>query len=100
MTPRARPRYPERCHPTQERPPMALVVFDTILSFDEGGANLHRVDTIEHQGKLWLVGQWLEVQAEGYRIPARIIYPPHRFQPNPKPEGPRYSLSGPVSKAV
>jgi len=77
-------------------------IFKTEVSFDEGGANIHSVDTIDYQGILCLVGGWLENPAERYRIPARIVCPGnHRFQPNAEPgSGPDFSISAPISKAV
>ena len=78
-------------------------IFQTMISFDEGGPTLTQVDTIEHQGRLWLVGEWLENRTKGYRIPTRLVCPGmHRFQPNPQPGFGRidYSISAPVSKAV
>jgi hypothetical protein len=79
------------------------IVFRTSVSFDELPPGIYAIDTIEHAGRLWLVGGWLESPAAGYRIPQRLICPLKLgFQPNPEP-GPgrmNYSISGPVSKAV
>jgi hypothetical protein len=75
----------------------------TALSFDDGGAAIHLVDTIWYQGSLWLVAGWLENTELGLRKPSRIVRPLRlEFQPNPKPApgAPTYSISGPVSKAV
>jgi hypothetical protein len=72
-------------------------IVKTTLSFDEGGPNIQLVDTIEHKGRLWLVGGWLEDRELGVQKPVRLVRPLKlRFQPNPMPEGPPYSISGPT----
>jgi hypothetical protein len=45
----------------------ALVFLDN----DEG--EIFKMDVIEHEGKHWLVPEWLESIATGQRTPARII---------------------------
>jgi len=44
----------------------------TIVGFDDSNSLL-AVDTIEYEGKLWLVPKWLESPTEGWRQPAHII---------------------------
>lgn len=39
----------------------------------ETQGTIFKMDTIEHEGKLWLVPQWLENREEGWMTPARII---------------------------
>lgn len=41
------------------------------MNCDDG--NTHLVDTIEHEGDLWLVPSWLETQFPHMQKPARII---------------------------
>ena len=54
----------------------------------EGKAVIYLADTIEHEGKLWIVPTWLESPALPYKMPERIICldnlphqkgPPHDF---------------------
>ena len=77
-------------------------VYKTVV-FVGSPSTLHTIDTIEHEGRHWLVGGWLENPASGYRIPARLICPVRLgFQPNanPLPQGPDFSISGTLPKAV
>jgi hypothetical protein len=46
-------------------------IFKTAVPSDNG--TIHTIDTIEHEGKLWLVPQWLDKPKEGLSRPARII---------------------------
>jgi hypothetical protein len=39
----------------------------------EGEPHIVLVDTIEHEGKLWLVPKWLESPTEGVQRPERIV---------------------------
>jgi hypothetical protein len=39
----------------------------------EGTSRIIRVDTIEHEGKLWLVPKWLVSPVEGVQRPERIV---------------------------
>jgi len=52
---------------------MSLIakIFKTAVPSDNG--TIHTVDTIEYEGKLWLVPQWLDKPKEGLSRPARII---------------------------
>jgi hypothetical protein len=45
-------------------------VFKTFIS---DGRSVFLMDTIEFQGKLWLVPVWLESPTEGWKTPERII---------------------------
>jgi hypothetical protein len=47
-------------------------IFRTLVQQSDDGA-LYSVDTIEFEGKLWLVPEWLKGPAEGTETPARII---------------------------
>jgi hypothetical protein len=53
---------------------MEMKILKTMMFFsdcDEG--TIYKVDTIEYQGKRWLVPEWLDNAREGWRSPARII---------------------------
>jgi hypothetical protein len=78
-----------------------MKVFTTVGSVGDDGSLTH-IDTIEHAGHFWLVTQWLEVPAAGYKTPARIVrltdLAHQRF-----PEGSAYGdfvLSQPIAKAL
>jgi hypothetical protein len=43
----------------------------TLVGCDNG--TVYHVDTIEHQGKLWLVPEWLASPDAGWTKPARIV---------------------------
>lgn len=45
-------------------------IFKTMIS---DGTSIFPVDTIEHEGKLWLVLKWLAPEGGGWRTPERII---------------------------
>lgn len=49
-----------------------MTVFKTMISL-EGEAKFYQMDTIEHEGKMWLVPCWLEASSEGWKTPERII---------------------------
>ena len=76
-------------------------IFKTLLAFSDGddGA-LYRVDTIEHEGKMWLVPSWLDNPVAGHRIPERLILLdvlPHQKTP----DGPAdFVLSPGIPKSV
>lgn len=40
---------------------------------DVPDGKLYKVDTIEHQGKMWIVSEWLDNPLAGLRKPTRII---------------------------
>ena len=40
---------------------------------DSGVGKIYKVDTIEYQGKHWVVPEWIENKAEGWSSPVRII---------------------------
>lgn len=90
-------RYPRNC----DRPRMEPAMLKTVVAI-EGGNALFSADTIEHEGKLWLVPHWLESPSEGYRIPARIVCLDglRAFQKLEKSFPADYSLGVPVPKAV
>mgnify|MGYP001579347307 FL=1 len=44
-----------------------------IFFSDVDDGMIYKMDTIEYQGKMWLVPEWLDNALEGWRKPARII---------------------------
>jgi hypothetical protein len=52
--------------------PAGPPILKTFVAF---GSAIHKVDTIEHEGKLWLVPHWLDSPSEGVTRPNRIIRP-------------------------
>lgn len=53
-------------------PGVFMKIFKTMLSL-EGEAIIYQIDTIEYEGKMWLVPRWLEASSEGWKRPERII---------------------------
>ena len=51
---------------------MGTKIYQTLIYF-EVGAGTFLIDTIEYDGKMWLVPRWLEAPSEGWKTPARII---------------------------
>ena len=49
-----------------------MKILKTIIGI-EGESVMLKADTIEHDGKLWLVPKWIELPTEGHKTPARII---------------------------
>lgn len=49
-----------------------MKILKTIVGSAETGA-LYLIDTIEHEGKLWLVPQWLDEPIRKVSKPARLI---------------------------
>jgi hypothetical protein len=49
-----------------------MKIFRTALTFDDN-SDLHFADSIEHEGQMWLVPEWVELPAEGWRTPRRLI---------------------------
>lgn len=71
-------------------------IFKTCVYFsgepEAARGNLWLVDTIEHEGELWLVPGWLEAPHEGWKSPKRIICL-SRMQHQATPEHPRYQFA-------
>jgi hypothetical protein len=66
------------------------------------GGKIYKCDAIEHEGKLWLVPQWLAVPAKGVTKPRRIIRMDslqHQRMSNPA-YGMDYILNGYMPKDV
>lgn len=79
---------------------MADRILKTLLGFP-GGSELFLCDTIEHEGALWLVPEWLEAPDLKVRKPVRIIrlsgLEYQQFQ-NPHPAD--FLLNDPIPKDV
>jgi hypothetical protein len=77
-----------------------MKILKTGVGSDTG--TIYKCDTIEHEGKLWLVPQWLDVPAKGVRKPRRLIRMdslPHQPMTNPA-YGLDYILNDGIPKAV
>jgi hypothetical protein len=61
-----------------------------------GDNRIFSVDTIEHQGGLWLVPQWTGSTTAGVRRPMRIIRIDLLRYQKPGPKGYDYLLNDPV----
>jgi hypothetical protein len=77
-----------------------MKIFKTIVMIEDDGS-IGPCDTIQYEGRLWLVPEWLEVPSEQKTVPTRIIgLAPDRFQkPNQKYRA-DYFLTGSISKAL
>ena len=78
-----------------------MEILTTIIFFsDIPEGNIYKCDTIEYEGKMWLVPEWLDSPREGWRKPARIIcldVLPHQKSPG----GPSdFVLNGGIPKSV
>jgi hypothetical protein len=78
-----------------------MKILKTLLLI-QGGNTFFHMDTIEHQGRFWLVPEWIEAPVEGWRMPKRIICLENlqRQKLNPKAGYGDFSLSAPIPKAV
>ena len=77
-------------------------ILKTVVALEDGDGTIFHMDTIEYQGRFWLVPAWLEAPSEGWKMPVRIIcldpLPHQKFPP-----GSGYGdfvLSGPLPKAA
>lgn len=52
-----------------------MKIYKTFIRFESDDEALHRVDTIWHEQRRWLVPSWTEHPTGEWRSPARIIYP-------------------------
>jgi hypothetical protein len=74
-------------------------ILKTLVPSDNG--TVHICDTIEHEGKLWLVPQWLDKQAEGLSRPACIIRMDNLAQTGPQQAtSPHFALKDYMPKTV
>lgn len=74
-----------------------MKIFKTLITFPDG---IYTVDTIEYEGSLWLVPEWIDgTPSEGYSKPVRIIRMPPLQQAGPSVSA-DYVVSYPLPKAV
>ncbi len=45
-------------------------IFKSLVPLNDG---IYEIDTIEHEGMLWLVPEWLDTPRKGWSRPARIV---------------------------
>lgn len=60
--------------------------YKAMVGFDDGG--MTHCDAVEYDDTLWLVPKWLDVPAEGYRTPERMLRLDqfqHQMFPAPSP---------------
>lgn len=51
-----------------------MIVYKTAVMLSNPGDNkIYYADTIEYEGKLWLVPTWLESPSLSYKLPERIV---------------------------
>ncbi len=81
---------------------MKITATLTAISGDPKRENeLLLMDTIEHEGKQWLVPEWLEAPTEGWKKPARIIcLDGVPRDPLPPSYPAKFVLKNPIPKAV
>ncbi len=52
---------------------MSTKIYQTLIYYEGGTGEIFCIDTIEYDGKMWLVPRWLEAPSEGWKTPERII---------------------------
>lgn len=76
----------------------------TRLAFlEDNSGSSFTCDTIEHEGQLWLVPEWLDTHDQEWLRPARLILLsalPHQAMTNPEIWRCDYLLNFPISRAV
>jgi hypothetical protein len=73
-----------------------MTVLNTLVPMESG---IFAMDTIEHEGMLWLVPEWIDTPRKGWSRPARIV----RLSLLPHSRGPApfdYVLQNPIPKDV
>lgn len=74
-----------------------MKIFKTMITFPDG---IYTIDTIEHEGELWLVPEWIDgTPSEGYSMPVRIIRIPLLHEAGPDVSA-DYIVSYPLPKDV
>jgi hypothetical protein len=74
-----------------------MKILKTLVPFDDG---IYFVDTIEYEGEIWLVPEWIDdTPSKGYSMPVRIIHVP-ALQPAGKSVSADYVLANPLPKGV
>jgi hypothetical protein len=80
---------------------MTWKVFKTYLFFsDHDQGHPYLIDTIEHEGALWLVGSWIESHATGKRTPGRLVRLTGLPYQEVEGEAYRFLLNNSIPKAV
>lgn len=75
-----------------------MTILKTLVPMDEG---LISFDTIEYEGMLWLVPQWIDTPRKGWSRPVRIVcltILPYGRAPPGWPD--QYTLQNPIPKDV
>jgi hypothetical protein len=73
-----------------------------VLAQGVENGTVYKYDGLEHEGKLWLVPQWLDVPAQGVTKPARLVrfdHLRHQHSPNAK-DGIEYVINVPIPIAL
>lgn len=76
-----------------------MQVFKTLVAL-EGTNRIVKVDTIRHDGRLWLVPEWIEVPSEGWSRPRRIVLLAEEAVEPTTTGGATFLLKTPMPKAV
>ncbi len=79
---------------------MGTKIYQTLMYY-EGENDILCIDTIEYDGKLWLVPHWIEAPTEGWKMPARIVLLDsldYRTEPSDAPAD--YLLKTPMPRDV
>lgn len=78
-----------------------MKIYKTIVATTDEEGEIIRCDTIEHEGALWLVPEWLRSNSGGSLLPARIIrISEHPHQRIESGEPADFVLNGPVPKGL
>lgn len=73
-------------------------VFKTLVPLDDG---IDEIDTIEYEGALWLVPEWIDTARKGWSRPARIVcLSLLEHTPMPPESGCRFVVANPIPTAV
>lgn len=74
-----------------------MKILKTLVTFPDG---IYAIDTIEYEGDLWLVPEWIDgTPSEGYSKPVRIIRMPLLQEAGPAVSA-DYVVSYPLPKGV
>lgn len=77
-----------------------MKIFKTVVTFDDD-SDLHYADSIEYEGQMWLVPEWIESPAGGWRMPRRLVclntMPHERKEGDPTGE---FIVTWPIPKCV
>lgn len=76
-----------------------MKILKTLVSI-EGEGNLYTCDTIQYEGKMWLVPQWIDTLGTGKSMPVRIIQLDVLPHQKSSFAGHDFVLTYPIPKAV